>query len=410
MTKLETVAKAISWKKSNIETAQKLNMSLEEFLSLKQEVLNLQKEESDAEDNYFELQKNGFATGYIEDLEKGTAEFKIESSFQPKTAEEIESLIQLDKSKWKLARYSVWNSGKPDTWLTAAKVVAISKEQNVLQEFQEFLKTFKPSEKPLFNIVEKHVSKRKTMLELSIADYHIDKMDGENITIQQRADQYIKILFSLLEKAVASYYLEEITFVIGNDFFNSDNYQNGTSISNHTQDNICLWDKSYEVGFNVLVHAIEILKLHCNKLNVICVQGNHAKMKEFFLGHALEAYFRKNADICFDRSAANRKIKIYGNTLIGYHHGNCKIDELPLLLATEFWEYWGKCKYKEVHTGDKHFYMEKDIKGVRVKQLPSLTGADRWHQDNNYVCSIRCAVATIYDHEKGKVCEFEERI
>ena len=100
------------------------------------------------------------------------------------------------------------------------------------------------------------------------------------------------------------------------------------------------------------------------------------------------------------------------NTFIGYHHGNCKIDDLPLLFATSpsFSMLFGFAKYREVHTGDKHHYMAKETKGVRIQQMPSLSGTDRWHSDSNYVHSIRAALALVYDKEMGKVAEFEERL
>jgi hypothetical protein len=71
---------------------------------------------------------------------------------------------------------------------------------------------------------------------------------------------------------------------------------------------------------------------------------------------------------------------------------------------------FGCAKYREVHTGDKHHYMAKEVKGVRIQQMPSLSGTDRWHQDNNFVHSVRAALALVYDKELGKICEFEERI
>jgi len=54
--------------------------------------------------------------------------------------------------------------------------------------------------------------------------------------------------------------------------------------------------------------------------------------------------------------------------------------------------------------------MAKEIKGVRIQQMPSLSGTDRWHKDNNFVHSVRAALALVYDFKVGKVAEFEERI
>jgi hypothetical protein len=103
---------------------------------------------------------------------------------------------------------------------------------------------------------------------------------------------------------------------------------------------------------------------------------------------------------------------VLGNTFIGWHHGNCKIDDLPLLFAThpEYSHFFGNAKYREIHTGDKHHYMAKEVKGVRIQQMPSLSGVDRWHLDNNFVHSVRAALALVYDSELGKVAEFETRI
>ena len=54
--------------------------------------------------------------------------------------------------------------------------------------------------------------------------------------------------------------------------------------------------------------------------------------------------------------------------------------------------------------------MAKEVKGVRIQQMPSLSGTDRWHADHNYVHSIRAGLALIYHPIHGKIGEFESRI
>jgi hypothetical protein len=54
--------------------------------------------------------------------------------------------------------------------------------------------------------------------------------------------------------------------------------------------------------------------------------------------------------------------------------------------------------------------MAKELKGVRIQQMPSLSGTDRWHLDNNFVHSVRAALALVYDRKLGKIAEFETRI
>jgi hypothetical protein len=54
--------------------------------------------------------------------------------------------------------------------------------------------------------------------------------------------------------------------------------------------------------------------------------------------------------------------------------------------------------------------MAKDIKGVRIQQMPSLSGADRWHADHNFVNSVRAALMLHYNYRDGKIGEFSKNI
>jgi len=42
--------------------------------------------------------------------------------------------------------------------------------------------------------------------------------------------------------------------------------------------------------------------------------------------------------------------------------------------------------------------------------MPSLSGTDRWHEDNNYINNIRAGLALVYHPITGKTAEFETRI
>jgi len=54
--------------------------------------------------------------------------------------------------------------------------------------------------------------------------------------------------------------------------------------------------------------------------------------------------------------------------------------------------------------------MAKEVKGVRIQQMPSLSGTDRWHLDNNFVNNVRAGLVLIYHNIYGKIGEFESRI
>ena len=164
--------------------------------------------------------------------------------------------------------------------------------------------------------------------------------------------------------------------------------------------------------FDLLVTTINYLQAICNSVEVILVQGNHDRTKSFYLAHALDVFFKNNDKVDFQRWHSTTKHTTLGNTFIGYHHGNCKIDDLPLLFATNNTSCtdFGNAVYREIHTGDKHHYMAKEIKGVRIQQMPSLSGTDRWHSDNNFVNQIRAGIVLIYHPIYGKIGEYESRI
>jgi len=216
---------------------------------------------------------------------------------------------------------------------------------------------------------------------------------------------------SLIKKVASVYNINTIVFPISNDFFHTDNYKNQTT-QGTPQDTILDYSSEYELGFSILVDTINLLRFYSSNVDVILVQGNHDRTKSFYLAHALEVYFKRELDVKFDREHSVVKGKTLGDTFIGWHHGNCKLEDLPLLFAThpKYSQAFGNAKYREVHTGDKHHYMAKELKGVRIQQMPSLSGTDRWHLDNNFVHSVRAALVLVYDKHKGKIAEFEERI
>ena len=235
-------------------------------------------------------------------------------------------------------------------------------------------------------------------------------MDEDNDP-QVRVMRFFDVAENLTEKVRSVYDINKVVFPISNDFFHTDNYHKSTT-NGTPQDIMMDYASEYELGFNVLVDTIKMLKANCEHVEVILVQGNHDRTKSYYLAHALDIYFKADDNITFVREDGLVKATVVGNTFIGFHHGNCKIDALPLLFATHptYSKWFGDATYREVHTGDKHHYMAKEIKGVRIQQMPSLSGADRWHKDNNFVHSVRAALSLVYDKKVGKVAEFEERI
>jgi len=391
----------LNWKKSKKFYAEKLGITEEEVNELLKELKEKDTEQNIEIKNYTEQRKVN--------IEKGTLESTITSDFDPKDDIELAKLHKINLDKYIITNY--WSKMLPSGKFTSSVFSKRKKAEDYsLEDFEKFLENYVPS----FILPEK--KKPNPILdtidiEISIADFHIGKKTLEGESIYNKKIQFLDVITDLLFKVTNNYNVDTIVFPIGNDYFHTDNYQNQTT-NGTPQDILTQYDNEYEEGFNLLVGAIQLLNLNANNIEIILVQGNHDRTKSFYLAHALEVFFKGNKKIKFKREHSTTKFTVLGNTFIGYHHGNCKIDELPLVFATnkdssvEF----GKALYRHVHTGDKHHYMAKEIKGVRIQQMPSLSGTDRWHMDNNYINNIRAGLVHLFHPVFGKIGEFESRI
>ena len=339
-------------------------------------------------------------------VDSGSLESTIEVSFEPKDDIEIAKLHKINLDKYRITNY--WSKLKSNGKFTSSVLATLRKSDDYgIEEFMNFLETYEP----VYEVPPEKKDHFEYMdAEISIADFHLAKKTLEGEDMETKESHFMNTLRVLVDRMTACFKLHKIVFPISNDFFHTDNYQNATT-QGTPQDVLVSYDKEYEAGFDLLVKAIVFLRQNCNYLEVVLVQGNHDKTKSFYLTHALEVFFSGDNHVKFKREHSTTKWTCLGDTFIGYHHGNCKLDELPLLFATgDGSESFGRCKYREVHTGDKHHYMAKEIKGVRIQQMPSLSGTDRWHYDNNYVHNIRAGLALVYHPIFGKIAEFEERI
>jgi hypothetical protein len=341
--------------------------------------------------------------------EKGTIESVLILDFEPKNDLELAKLHKINLDKYVITNY--WSKLLPNGKFTSS-VFSKKKEAKdyTAEDFAKFLVDYKSNYIPQ---PQPEIQRAKLIdVEISLSDFHLAKrhIDGDN-SPSVRCKRYFNAAVSLVYDVKALYDIDRIVFPISNDFFHTDNFQHQTTAGT-PQETIVDYAHEYELGFALLVDTIAMLKNVCKEVHVVLVQGNHDRTKSYYLAHALDIYFNADPNIYFDREHSVLKATMLGDTFIGYHHGNCKIEDLPLLFAThpDYSVMFGCSKYREVHTGDKHHYMAKEVKGVRIQQMPSLSGTDRWHQDNNFVHSVRAALALVYDKELGKISEFEFRL
>ena len=132
---------------------------------------------------------------------------------------------------------------------------------------------------------------------------------------------------------------------------------------------------------NLYIELLEKL-LSFADVEVVYNPSNHDYTHGFFLMQLIEAHFA-NSTINFNVDLLHRKAFRYGNNLIGTTHGDgAKIENLPLLLATEFPILWSKTKHRYIYSHHIHHKQSRDMIGCTFETLRSPSGSDSWHHKN----------------------------
>lgn len=154
----------------------------------------------------------------------------------------------------------------------------------------------------------------------------------------------------------------------------------------------------------IILYAYEKSK----KVVIYFIPGNHDLTVSYMFMQYLEARFA-NYDIDFDCRLEHRKAYMVENVLISVAHGDLARRNLPMLLATEFPELWGKSSLRNIFVG--HLHSEKkevtveveDKNGATVYQLGTLKKNDYYEKKNGYTSSIKKLQLFEYDSDRLKV-------
>jgi len=90
-------------------------------------------------------------------------------------------------------------------------------------------------------------------------------------------------------------------------------------------------------------------------VEVIWVPGNHDVHASLYIAEIIKQHFRNNPNLEVDNSPKQKKVRLWGNLLVGWTHDANKGQSNLINLLPQFWpELWGKSMFREWHTGHKH--------------------------------------------------------
>lgn len=379
---------------------------------------------------------------FIGNNKSNEATFEWKSPYAPdhiKTLDQLLEKCQVNQDIWEVNDYLVnkwdvtsWKQGEPKTVENFQVKARLKKKyddvtvDSAVSVFEKLVNKYTP---PVYNSPINHKSKHtleNNLLEISLFDLHIGKfgwsgeVNGE-FNSKIATERFMEAIITLIERANGFGY-KKILFPVGNDFLNVDN-MNYTTAGNTPQQDDVTWQQSFQIGSKLLVDAINIMKQTGAEVDVVVVPGNHDYERSFYLGSFLEAWFKDDEMVDVDNRPTPRKYYEYGKLLLGLTHGKYEKEaSLPMLMATENKEAWGRTDFHEWHLGhlhrkrsntytvlDKSKMINEDL-GVTVRYLSSLSGDETWHNKMGFVGCTKAGEAFIWNDDTGLIGQINMNI
>ena len=195
---------------------------------------------------------------------------------------------------------------------------------------------------------------------------------------------------------------EKIIVACGSDWFHVDN-DFGTTTKGTRQDMCASPAEILMTGCKLAREHIDLLR-QITKVQVVFMPGNHDRHSTYALMMYLSAAYEGIDDVEVIVSPKTRQYLTYGETLLGFTHGDAvRGNKLPSLMSTEARKDWGKTKWHIWFHGHLHHQSLVEKEGCTVVQLPSLAGHDRYHYRHGYTQSPAGLAAHIIDYDEGLV-------
>lgn len=328
--------------------------------------------ETEAKDPDFILNAHGFDTGC----------WKIISA-----RNNIRQVIS--KQDGVVTLYASFITVKPTVDLTLAQIESF---------YQELLEKY-----PSPNIKRLKSCEDGFLLEVPVEDVHFGKLSlaedvAEPYNYNLAKERFGFVIDDIIQ-SVSNMNIEKIIFPIGSDFFHIDN-ANSTTTAGTKQNSDLSPQLIFKYGLECLIENIIKLSVVA-PIEVFCINGNHDFLSSYHAICSLQCYFHNNENVIVNTETSPRKYIEFGQCLIGFSHGDKEKKRIEGLMQIEAREAWGRTKYHEFHLGHLHSEQTKEVNGLIIRNLSSITGADLWHHNSGYVGAVKKCQSFIWDKNYG---------
>ena len=205
---------------------------------------------------------------------------------------------------------------------------------------------------------------------------------GENFDLNTACQDLSNAMQRLVNSAPAA----QTALIINlGDFFHADNYQGTTSRSGNSLDVDTRWPKVLRLGSRLMMDCVSLALQRHEKVIVRNVIGNHDDHSSVALSLIMDAYWRDDPRVEVSIDPGQFWYYEFGTTLIGATHGhNIKPDRLPLIMAQDRQQAWGRTDHRYWYTGHIHHRKALEFNGAMVETFRTLAARDAYTTGAGY--------------------------
>lgn len=187
------------------------------------------------------------------------------------------------------------------------------------------------------------------------------------------------------------------------DFQHYDSFDAVTPAHKNLLDADSRFPKMVRVAVRSMRRAIDAAKARHKEVLVIVEPGNHDPASSVFLAECLRCVYENEPRVTIDTSPRRFHYFDFGKNLVGSHHGDkVKMKDLPLIMATDRPQEWGRTTHRYIWTGHVHHDHIQEFAGCMVESFGVLPPSDAWAANMGYRAK-RSMKSIILHAEHGEV-------
>lgn len=163
------------------------------------------------------------------------------------------------------------------------------------------------------------------------------------------------------------------------DFMHYDSFKPVTPMHGNLLDADSRFPKMVRAAVRSMRGMIDTALHRHGQVRVIVEIGNHDLSSSIFLMECLRNVYENEPRVVVDTSPRMFHYFDFGKNLVGTHHGhNVKMKDLPLIMATDKPEEWGRTTHRYIWTGHVHHDHVQEFAGCIVESFRVLASPDAY--------------------------------